>query len=231
MRVELVETATVATSSTPARESELWVPLASSEPFGQTIESEFITICPDAPYTIASDCHGNRILHVSWSGGAALAVRIKYRVELVARNADLSRIEERPLTPGERGAFAPEIDSHPRSAPNSYDRPSGSLREALEAGDYEQVARRRLPTRSIAGLMVREEAVEARYWGETYVPGIAWLTVLPPDAGCAVGARPESYFAIEKTNGNPFNSGPRCKAGSNSQPSLVTWAVKTLNHR
>jgi len=220
LRVELVETASVATSSTSA-ESEIWVPLASSEPNGQTIEAELIRISPDSPSEIENDSHGNRILHVKSKDGRALEVSVTYHVELVEHTWTVPAIASEPaLSPGERGAFAPELAPTNPTPPEHDD-------------DVYASRRRGIPARWVSGLRIDKDKSESSrdVWSEFYYSGTGWV----PSIGSGLMSgfmskdvttrRPENLLALTK---GLRSDEPWVTAKPDSAVAKATWRVRDM---
>jgi hypothetical protein len=157
-RFELVETAVLASSSDVAREVEISIPIASTDPGVQTIASMLVRITPDRAYDITKDIDGNRTIHVRCRGSEPVSVELSYVVEIAPVAIDLGLKKPRPLTETEKKLFAREL------APGSAD---GAL-----------------PSRPISALELQGEEPEARllHCHEDYFPDVGWFVPLIPGA-------------------------------------------------
>ena len=162
-RFELVETAVLESSSDPKREVEISIPIASTDPGVQTIESMIVRITPDQTYDVSHDMDGNRVIHVHCKSPGSVSIELNYRVEVRSFGAIVVGIKtgkSKPLTETEKRLFARELSG----------RKDG------------------IPTRAVKALALGAGSdAETVRLEEVYFPGVGWFVPLfdvsriPPD--------------------------------------------------
>src|SRR5581483_10724021 len=111
-RFELVETAVLDSSTDPKREVEISIPIASTYPGTQTIESMLVRIEPNLPYDVSQDMDSNRAIHVHCKGPEAVSIELTYQVE-ITHDWEVEHIvrnkKPKPLSEAEKKLFAREL--------------------------------------------------------------------------------------------------------------------------
>jgi hypothetical protein len=215
-RFELVETAVLGSGTDAAREVTISLPIASTDPDVQTIESMLVRITPDQPYDVSQDMDGNRLIRVHCKGSPAISCELTYHVERAPVLIDLSREEKRSLTPSERTLLKRELTLERASAFDPAPLPEGASFRAVLDHDWshhdtggtllvderewvvDHLRSRGIPSRAVTGLRLRSEGkAEETFWFEAYLPGAGWIPVgIGP-----LGQSPDDVLAIVRGSG------------------------------